>query len=153
MKAVERRKEMASGEPMNLNVHSGGMMEVMCSRRAGRWGSGRVSTRNATFVGSYGEGGVIGAGHSNFSGSAQVMTAVTCSCCTFVSELEVARGLVRTFQELDSSQSNQGVSRFRVFLHVVECKKEQQEENCPVSSSKPTVALSLPRCHWRFEHA
>ena len=47
-----------SREPMNLNLHSGGMTLVMCEKSAGRCGRGRVSARKANFVGSYGEGGV-----------------------------------------------------------------------------------------------
>ena len=38
--------------PISLNVHSGGMIAVMCAYRDGRCGRGRVSTRKATFVGS-----------------------------------------------------------------------------------------------------
>jgi len=45
------------GEPMNLKVHSGGIMVVMWAKRAGRCGRGRVSTRKATLVASYGDGG------------------------------------------------------------------------------------------------
>ena len=41
-----------TGEPMNLNVHSGGTTLVMCVKSAGRCGSGRVSTRKANFWGS-----------------------------------------------------------------------------------------------------
>lgn len=51
---------IAIGDPMNLKVHSGGITEVMCAKRAGRWGRGRVSTRKATLVGSYCEVGVVG---------------------------------------------------------------------------------------------
>lgn len=41
-----------SGEPMNLNVHSGGMIFIICIKSAGRWGMGLVSARKASFVGS-----------------------------------------------------------------------------------------------------
>lgn len=51
MKAIE------VGDPMNLKVHSGGMRLVICAKSAGRCGRGRVSTRKATLVRSYGEGG------------------------------------------------------------------------------------------------
>ena len=39
---------------MKRNVHSGGMTEIICAKRAGSCGSGRVSTRKATLVASYG---------------------------------------------------------------------------------------------------
>ena len=47
---------------MNLKVHSEGITEVMCANKAGRWGRGLVSTRKATFVGSYGDIGGVGLG-------------------------------------------------------------------------------------------
>jgi hypothetical protein len=43
---------MEASEPMNLNVHSGGIMLVMWEKRKGRCGSGRVSTRKASLLGS-----------------------------------------------------------------------------------------------------
>jgi hypothetical protein len=52
MRGEARMNSMATGEPMNLNVHSGGMRLVMCAKRAGRWGRGLVSARKASFVGS-----------------------------------------------------------------------------------------------------
>jgi hypothetical protein len=52
IKGEERKKVVAVGEPMNLKVHSGGMMAVMWAKRAGRWGRGRVSAMNATFLAS-----------------------------------------------------------------------------------------------------
>ena len=64
MEGLARRKVMDFDEPMKRNVHSGGIREVICMRRAGRWGRGRVSTINATFWGSKGDagGGHCGAG-------------------------------------------------------------------------------------------
>lgn len=47
----------ATGEPMNLNVHSGGIIVIMCVKSAGRWGRGLVSTRKASLRRSYGEEG------------------------------------------------------------------------------------------------
>ena len=54
---AERMCVIEALEPMNLKVHSGGMMLVICEKRKGRCGRGRVSTRKASLVGSYGEGG------------------------------------------------------------------------------------------------
>ena len=85
---LERRKLMEASEPMNLNVHwwtelgigakyvksygtgytSGGIRDVIWAKSAGRCGKGRVSTMNATLVGSYGEGGGGGGGHSGGGG-------------------------------------------------------------------------------------
>ncbi len=51
-------------EPISLNDHSGGMIDVICAKRDGRCGRGRVSTRKATFVGSRIEGALGGVGTS-----------------------------------------------------------------------------------------
>ena len=48
----ERMWEMERSEPINLNVHSEGIMLDMWEKRKGRWGRGRVSTRKASLVGS-----------------------------------------------------------------------------------------------------
>ena len=56
IKADARICAIDSGEPINLKVHSGGITLVMCEKSAGRCGSGLVSARKASFVGSYGEG-------------------------------------------------------------------------------------------------
>ncbi len=50
MKGVDRIKEANSGEAISLNFHSGGIIEVICAKRAGRCGRGLVSTRKATLV-------------------------------------------------------------------------------------------------------
>ena len=52
-----RMKSIEIGEPMNLKVHSGGTRFVMCVKSAGRCGSGRDSTRSATFRESYDDDG------------------------------------------------------------------------------------------------
>ena len=52
----------ASGDPMNLNFHSGGANAVIWTNSAGRCGRGRVSARNANFFGSNGDGGSDGLG-------------------------------------------------------------------------------------------
>jgi len=48
----DRREEMAECEPMNLKVHSGGIMDIIWAYSAGRCLRGRFSTRKATFFGS-----------------------------------------------------------------------------------------------------
>lgn len=65
------------GEPMNLKVHSGGIMVVMWAKRAGRWGRGRVSTRKATLVASYGDGGGGGGGQGGGGGHGVVERAAS----------------------------------------------------------------------------
>lgn len=52
MAAEERMCVMDTSEPMNLNVHSDGMMAAMWEKRKGRCGRGRVSTRKASLLGS-----------------------------------------------------------------------------------------------------
>ena len=51
-------------EEVKVRCTSGGMRDAMCAKSAGRCGRGRVSTMNASLVGSYGEGGGGGGGHS-----------------------------------------------------------------------------------------
>lgn len=41
--------DIASGDPINLNNHSGGTNAVICTKSAGRCGRGRVSARKASF--------------------------------------------------------------------------------------------------------
>lgn len=62
---------MDSGEPMNMKRHSGGTTDIMWAYRTGRWGSGRVSTRKASFVRSRlkGGAGVEGAKSAAITGS------------------------------------------------------------------------------------
>ena len=85
-----------SGLPINLNIHSGGMTDVICAKRAGRWGSGRVSTRKATLVGSYGDGGAEGALHDGVGAAgvaglsiATGATVLSITGCVYAASSEV----------------------------------------------------------------